>query len=80
MNILSRFKLRELLRSNAAIVLCIVMLIGVYLLVRDAVGIDSLLPILLIAGCFLMHLFMPHGHEHGHGRNDERNVDAPPKR
>lgn len=72
MNILNRLRMRELLHSNAAIVLCIAMLIGVYLLVRETFEVESLLPILLIGGCFLMHLFMPHGHGSGHQKSEQK--------
>lgn len=71
MEIFSRDGLRNLLRSPKGIALCVGAAILVYVVVRESVGLDTLLPFLLLAGCMLMHLFMPHGHGHGQ--------DHPPK-
>jgi hypothetical protein len=51
------------------VVMCLLLGLGGILLVAVAgVPFGNLLPIVLVGGCLLMHLLMPHGGRHGgHG-------------
>ena len=54
-------------RTKGGVVLCGFLLVaGFYLLTEHTAHVLGALPLLLLAACPLMHMFMHHGH-HGHG-------------
>lgn len=58
-----------LTRNGIATALLIV-LVAIYLFTEHLMHIYQALPLLLLGGCLLMHLFMHHGHG-GHGKNGD---------
>ncbi len=79
MKTLASFDVRTFFRSPLGLaVITGGVVVGYFLLRSSQVNFVTILPFLLIGGCLLMHLFMPHGHGHqGDDRsNHERNRDG----
>ncbi|MBT4040502.1 MAG: DUF2933 domain-containing protein [Rhodospirillales bacterium] len=74
MNTPLKFDFRKFLHSPIGLVSIVgATVLGYYLLRESQISFDALLPFLLVGGCILMHLFMPHGHGHSKGgENDAR--------
>jgi hypothetical protein len=57
--------------------MCLLLGLGGVLLVAVAeVPVSSVLPLLLVGGCLLMHLLMPHGDHHGGPPEETRETTA----
>ena len=67
-------------RTKGGVVLCGFLLVaGFYLLTEHTAHVLGALPLLLLAACPLMHMFMHHGH-HGHGGASNTSPPAQPRR
>lgn len=71
MELLSRQGLYHLIKSSKGVVIAVAIAVGGYVLLRESIGLETMLSILVFGGCMLMHLFMHGGHGHGHGHGDE---------
>jgi hypothetical protein len=69
-------------RTRGGVVLCGFLIVsGFYLLTWHTAHVLGVLPLLLLAACPLMHMFMHHGHGHGgHGTPQPSNRDDADKR
>jgi len=68
---LSRQNVYNFIKTPRGVIISVAVVVGIYVVFREVIGVENLLPVLLLGACALMHLFMPHGH--GHGNDNGKN-------